>query len=164
MKNVKKMLVALVVVLACVCTVVLAACGGEEWPASYEFKGVLRMTTSAGESSADTTLSLKEDGTLELAVINNGNTMAKWEGTWKQNKDGTVEITFSAKAPTESLMEGFSLNDADVEAGGMGGLTITTEINENNVNSFTVRIILDLSGYAMPLEIPMTQVVEEAAE
>ena len=172
MKNNKKLLVAFVVIIAVVCTVVLAACGGDNWPESYKFTGTLRMTTQQGESTADTELVLNDDATLSLSVINNGTVMAKWSGSWKQNKDGTVEITFKQADAEDGVgsMMGltFSLNTADKEAGGMGGLTITTEIDDNNVNTFTILILLNLGeageGYVMPLEIPMTQVVEEAAE
>lgn len=167
MKKAKSLIIALVAVMVMALAAICFTACGEKWPESYKFTGTLTMPTG---QSADVKLELKEDLTIALAVENSGNSLAEWDGSWKQNKDGTVVITFSqadAKGGIASAMGlSFSLNTADTEAGGMGGLTVTTAINDNNVNTFKALILLNLGeaggGYVMPLEVPMTQVVEAA--
>lgn len=156
MKTMKKFAVVLAMAIACM--MMLSACGSK-WPESYTFKGQLVSDTGAG----DLVLELKEDGTLTMEGMIRDNLAGKWSGTWEQNDDGTVTIKF-ASAESEEIdpapQFGMTLNDAEVDLGGMGGLTVTTAISEDNVNTVTLKINVAIGdGYTMAFDGEMTQEV-----
>ena len=163
MKNAKKLLVVLVAVI-CVCTIVFAACGNK-WPTSYKFEGSITLSLGGADQKIDANLVLNEDNTLKMTFSAYAGAVAvgEWDGTWTQNKDGTVTITFSKAAPDNGHpMISASLDDRDTDLGGMGGLTLTTEIDKDNINSVKILIMIELSGWSQQMDCTLTQVVEEA--
>ena len=156
MKKIAKVTLA---VMALACLVVLSACGGSKWPSNYNFNGQLVSDTGA----ADVTLALNEDKSLSMEASIGGAVSGKWGGTWTQNNDGTVTVTF-ASAESEAL-EGapfvMSLNDAEKDLGGMGGLTVTSTIS-NDINTVTVLVNVAIGdGYTMAFEGVLTQAAAE---
>ena len=167
MKNVKKLLVAFVLVLTIVCTVALAACGGEDWPESYKLEGTITLSLGGSDQTIDAKLELKEDNTLKMTFSAYGGAVmvGEWDGTWAQNKNGTVTVTFSKAEPDNGHPSiSAKLDDRDTDLGGMGGLAITSEIDSNNVNTIKILIMIELSGWAQQMDCTLTQVVEQAAE
>lgn len=163
MKHVAKFRrLAVVAAMALLCMAVLSACGGKKWPESYSFKGQL----TSGTGSADIIMELNADNTLTLEGLIHDETAGKWSGTWKQNEDGTLEITF-ASAESEELdpapAYGMTLNDAETDLGGMGGLTVTSTIDEENINTVEVKINVAIGdGYTMAFDGTLVQ--EPASE
>lgn len=163
MKNAKKLLLVLVAVI-CVCTIVFAACGNK-WPASYDLKGTITLSLGGSDQKIDADLVLNEDHTLKMtfSAYAGAVMVGEWDGTWEQNKDGTVTITFSKADPDNGHeMISASLDDRETDLGGMGGLTVTTEINSDNINSVKILIMIDLSGWSQQMDCTLTQVVEAA--
>lgn len=152
MKKIAKVVLA---VMALACLVVLSACGGSKWPSSYNFNGQLVSDTG----SADVTLALNEDKSVSMEAAVAGAVSGKWSGTWEQNKDGTVTVTFATAASeaVEGAMFEMSLNDADTDLGGMGGLAVTSTIS-NDINTLTVLVNVAIGdGYTMAFEGVLTQ-------
>lgn len=159
MKTRKKFAVGMA--LALLCMMVLGACGGKKWPTSYTFNGQLK----SGTGSADIVLELKEDNTVSMEGVILDEVAGKWFGEWKQNDDGTVAVTFKS-AESEPLDPEppylMSLNDAEADLGGMGGLEVTSTISDDSIN--TIVVIIDVAigeGYTMAFEGELTQ---EAAD
>lgn len=154
----KKFAKVMLAVMTLACLVVLSACGSK-WPSSYNFNGQLTSDTGA----ADVTLVLNEDKSLSMEASIGGAVSGKWGGTWTQNNDGTVTVTF-ASVESEALEEAqfvMSLNDADTDLGGMGGLTVTSTIS-NDINTVTVLVNVAIGdGYTMAFEGNLTQAAAE---
>lgn len=152
----KKLVKPFLAVVTLACLFMLSACGGSKWPSSYTFNGQLTSDTGA----ADVVLTLKEDKTLSMEASIGGALSGKWGGSWKQNNDGTVTVTF-ASAESEAIDPapafGLTLNDADTDLGGMGGLEVTSTISDKT-NTVTVLVNVDVGGgYTMTFEGALTQ-------
>ncbi|MDE6677021.1 MAG: hypothetical protein K2K12_04860, partial [Clostridia bacterium] len=85
---------------------------------------------------------------------------ATWDGTWKQNKNCTVTVTFSSAG--ESAIK---INNNDPEAPehpGMGSLTVTSVIS-GETHKLTVPLTLDVGGgwmFDLTAEFALQEVVE----
>lgn len=151
----KKFVKTILAVMTLACLLMLSACGSK-WPASYTFNGQLTSDTGA----ADVVLTLNEDKGLSMEASIGGALSGKWGGSWKQNNDGTVTITF-ASAESEAIDPappfGLTLNDAEADLGGMGGLEVTSTIS-NKTNTITVLVNVDVGGgYTMTFDGELTQ-------
>lgn len=156
----KKTKILALVAIVLVCALALTACG-TNWPSSYTFKGQLKSDTGA----ADVALVLNEDKTVSMEASIGGAVSGKWSGTWEQNDDGTVTVTFASAAsdaidPAPAF--GMTLNDTEVDLGGMGGLTVNSAISEDSINTLTVKVNVAIGdGYTMSFDGELTQQVEE---
>lgn len=151
----KTKILALVAVML-VCMLVMSACG-PNWPASYTFNGQLASDTGA----ADVVLELKEDKTVSMEASIGDALSGKWSGTWEQNDDGTVTVTFAA-AESEAIDPapafGMTLNDTEVDLGGMGGLVVTSTISEDSINTVVVKVNVAIGGgYTMAFDGELVQ-------
>lgn len=171
-KSAKKLSVALIALVVAVLAVMGFAACGNDYPSSYDFKGQIVSAQSGG--SADLTMTLKDDKTFVFEASMGGGMvkLGTWSGTWKQNKDGTVTVTFKSKASDTPVAENapakLEINDNAVDADanpGMGGLTITSTVTDS-VNKFEIKTIVyvgDGLTYPMPMNGSLTQVVTTAA-
>lgn len=136
--------------------VILSGCMAH-WPTSYVFTGQITGDTGA----ADMELMLNEDMTLSMQATIAGEVSGKWVGTWVQNKDGTVIVTF-ASPDSEDLNPApsypMSLNAASQAEGGMAGLSVTSVLSKDKCNSLTVKVHVEVAdGFQMSFEGVLTQ-------